>query len=327
MKIAFYSMRDFDELPYVERLSKEYGIDYVWTNEHLNERTITLAEGCDAFSSPPIRVTEADVDQLKAYGVKSFLCSCIGYDHLPVEYIRQQGLHISTTPYPADSVANYAIMLMLMTARRMNQTMLRANVQDFSLKGKMGRDLSSMTVGIIGTGSIGKTVVKHLSGFGCRILAYARHPDEEVKQYAEYVDLDTIYRECDLISLHAALNPGNFHMINEESLAKMMDGVLLVNTARGGLIDTHALVNAIKSGKVGGAGLDVYEDDTKLFYINRISDNLDMDDYNLLRCYPNVIVSPHNAFYTETTIRCMMEEVFVAADCYRSGKPNPYEIL
>ena len=151
--------------------------------------------------------------------------------------------------YPPSGVANYAIMLMLMCCRKMRQILDRNVVQDYTLEGKMGRELSNSTVAVLGTGKIGSTVIRHLSGFGCRMLAYDLYQNPEVAQLAEYADLETIWREADIITLHMPANPEDHHIINRESLSKMKDGVILINTARGDLIDTAALIEA----KIGRA--------------------------------------------------------------------------
>ena len=190
-------------------------------------------------------------------GVKYLLCRSIGYDHIPLETAKKLGMRVAHSHYPPEGVANYAIMLMLMCTRKMNQTMLRAAAQDYTLPGKMGKDLSNCTVGVIGTGKIGRTVIAHLQGFGCKILAYDLYQSDEVAQMAEYVPLDELYARSDVITLHTNATAENHHLINAESLAKMKDGMLIVNTARGALIDEEALIAALESGKVYAAGLDV----------------------------------------------------------------------
>lgn len=326
MKIAFYTFREFDEKNFADRYKEEYGIDYVYTEEYPCESNLALAEGCDAVSITPGRVTKEYVDQWYAMGVRHYLCRSIGYDHLPVDYIYELGCDITISTYPSECVSDYTIMLMLMSLRKMNSIMLRALAQDYSLKGKIGMELRNCTVGIIGTGSIGSSVVEQLAGFRCRILAYSKHPKEELKGQVEYVDLDTLYRESDIISLHTASTPDTFHLLNEEAFGKMKDGVIIINTARGNLIDSTALIAAIETGKVGAAGLDLLEDENGLYYHNRSGDVLNNRELAMLRSFPNVIVSPHTAFYTETTVNQMLYKPFYAMHCYETGKENPFEI-
>lgn len=326
MKIAYYALRPFDELKMVEKYCEEYGYEFVWTSEYPNENNLSLSEGCQAVSFTPAYTPESYVDVYAKNGVKAILTRSIGFDHVPVAYAASKGIKTSNVSYPPECVANYAIMLILMATRKMNETMLRSIVQDYSLKGKLGRDLSEMTVGVLGSGHIGKTVIRHLAAFGCRLLTTGRHPDEEIKKYAEYVDTDTLIEQSDVITLHLASNQETYHIINSESIAKMKDGVIIVNTARGTLIDTDALIAGLKSGKIGGAALDVLEDEKNLYYVNRSEDVIDNDALCILRSYPNVILTPHTAFYTETTVRNMIQKGLYALHCYEQGIENPYEV-
>ena len=235
-------------------------------------------------------------------------------------------MHISTTPYPTECVAEYAVMLLLCSIRKFQQSMLRAAAQDYTLKGKMGQDLCNCTVGVVGTGHIGQIFIKYLQGFGCRVLAYDRFPKKEMEGLAEYVDLDTLYAQSDAISLHVPSNDETYHMINHEAIAKMKDGVIIINTARGNVIDSKALIASLKNGKIGGAGLDVIENEAGLYYCNRMGDHIDNDELAMLRSFPNVIVSPHLAFYVETTVSNMIEKNFIAIDALRKGELSPFEI-
>lgn len=185
--------------------------------------------------------------------------------------------------------------------------MKKADCQDFSLKGKIGKELSVSTVGVIGMGNIGKTVINHLSGFGCRILVYSHFEDEEIKKYADYVSLDELMRKSDIITLHVPGNAENTHLIDAGAFEKMKDDVIIVNTARGSIIDTPALIEALKSGKIGFAALDTFEGETGLYYLDKGSHRIDNDNMALLKSFPNVILSPHMAFYTEQAVSDMIE--------------------
>ena len=223
-----------------------------------------------------------------------------------------------------EGVANYTIMLMLMATRKMNQIMLRAAAQDYSLPGKMGRDLSGCTVGVIGAGKIGRTVLRHLAGFGCRRLAYDLYPSEEPG--VEFVPLDTLLAESDVISLHLNATPENYHLIDAAAIAKMKRGALLINTARGTLIDPEALVAGLESGQIGGAGLDVVEEETDICYYNRCGEPNANRELALLRSFPNVIVSPHTAFYTDVNVASMVESAFEATAHFAAGETEPNEV-
>ena len=308
MKILFYTFRPFDELQYCEPNSRKYGIDYAWTAEAPNPGNLKLAE------------------DFARMGVKYLPCRSIGYDHIPLDAAKRLGLRVSHSHYPPEGVANYTIMLMLMVTRKMNQIMLRAAAQDYSLPGKMGRDLSDCTVGVIGTGKIGRTVIRHLAGFGCKILAYDLYPADEVRALAEYVPLEELYALSDVITLHLNATPENRHLIDAGAIAQMKDGALLVNTARGTLIDPDALIEGLESGKLGGAGLDVVEDENGLCYYNRCGEALANRELNLLRSFPNVIVSPHTAFYTDVNVASMVQSAFEATAAFAAGEDYPCEV-
>ena len=328
MKIAFYCLRKFDELEMVEECSKKYNIDYVYTEEYPNKNNLNLAKDCDAISFVPCEFTKEFADIFSSFGVKYILCRSIGYDHIPLEYVKSKGMKVSSVTYPPDCVANYAIMLMLMASRKMKQITQRSAAQDYSLKGKMGKDISDCTIGIIGTGHIGSCVVKHLSGFGANLLAYNKFGEsDEVKKYAKYADLDYIYENSDIITLHLSSNSETYHIINNESIKKMRDGVIIINTARGTLIDSEALIENIKTGKIGAAGLDVIENENGLYYYNRSDSVLDNNELAVLSSFPNVIVTPHTAFYTETTVRNMIDKTFEALYHYSNNEANPYEVV
>lgn len=327
MKIFFYVLREYDERAFCEKYKKETGIDFDGSPEYPSLENADLARGCDAISFTPCRMTSELVHAFAERGVKYLCCRSIGYDHVNREAVQECGMRLSNISYPPNGVANYAIMLMMMCGRRIKPIMDRAAVQDFSLKGKIGRDISSSTVGVIGTGRIGTTVIRHLAGFGCRILAYDPKPNKEAQEAAEYVSLDTLYRESDFITLHANVTDEDIHMIDADALAEMKDGVILVNTSRGRLIDTKALIMALETGKVGAAGLDVLEEESGLYYYNRIGDVIVNHDMAILRSFPNVILSPHTAFYDEVNVEYMVRGIFESVDGFANGHPTKATIL
>lgn len=326
MKIMFYSLRPFDELPYAEMFKKKYGIDFAWTEDYPGKDNIGLAEGCDAVSSTPCDMSKPYIDAFHDLGVKYLPCRSIGYDHIDMEEAARLGMKVSNVSYAPSGVANYSIMLMMMLLRKIVPILRRAEIQDFQLKGKMGHDISGCTVGVIGTGRIGSTVIRSLSGFGCRILAYDPYQNEEVRKYADYVSADELLARSDIITLHAPANAANYHILNKEAFEKCKDGVLIVNAARGALIDTDALIGALESGKVKGAALDVLEHEPGLYYYNREGDVIRNDEMSILRSFPNVILSPHTAFYTDDAVESMVQGVFESVDCWGKGIRNPHEV-
>lgn len=190
----------------------------------------------------------------------------------------------------------------------------------------LGREFSDCTVGVIGTGRIGKTVIDHLGGFGCKMLAYDIYEQEAVREKAEYVSLDRLIRESDIITLHAPATDDNYHMIDTQAIQKMKDGVIIINCARGALIDTDALIEGIENGKVGFAGLDVVEHESGLYYFNRMGEPLGNPKLAILRSYSNVVVTPHTAFYTDEAVSNMAENSIIGAMKFISGEHSSFEV-
>ena len=326
MKIFFYTLRPWDERPCAERLAAATGIKFDGCEAYPDLENAALAAGCDAVSMTPCDMGPDMVRRFHELGVKYLCCRSIGYDHVDRQTARELGMRVSNVDYPPRGVANFAIMLMMMSLRRVGHILKRGEVQDYSLQGKIGRDLSGCTVGVIGTGHIGRTVLQHLSGFGCKLLAYDLYPNEEAAKYARYVDFDTLCAESDVITLHTNATAQNHHLIDAAALAKMKDGVVIVNTARGSLIDSGALIAALESGHVGAAALDVLENENGLYYYNRSGDPIANPELALLRSFPNVIVSPHTAFYTDVNVASMVKSVFEAVDHFAAGVPEPNEV-
>lgn len=324
MRMFVFSMRTFDELPCFEKYCPQYGIEYDYTTETPCMDNLELAKGYDVVNVITTVFDQPMLKKLHDMGVKCIATRTIGYDHIDVDYAKSLGMGVIHISYSPNSVADYAIMMMLMGLRRMPHIMERANIQDYTLKGKIGRELPDCTVGIIGTGRIGRTVIRHLSGFGCKMLAYDLYENEEVKQYAEYTDLDTLLKNSDVITLHAPATDDNYHMIDASAIEKMKQDVVIINCARGALIDTDALIDGIESGKVGFAGLDVVEHESGLYYFNRMGEPLHNPKLAILRSYSNVLVSPHTAFYTEEAVANMAENSIIGAMKYMNGEDTPY---
>lgn len=316
MKIFVYSLREFDEKAFFDKYCKKYGVEYGYTTETPCLENACLAEGYDVIDIITTTMDKPILDKFKSLGVRCISTRTIGYDHIDVEYAKSIGIGVVNVTYSPATVADYTIMLMLIGCRRLKHIMERAAVQDYTLKGKIGRELGNCKVGVIGTGQIGKMVVKELSGFGCEILAYDVKESDEVKKYATYTDFDNLLKESDIITLHAPALDSTHHMINEAAIKDMKSGVIIINCARGSLIDTDALIAGIESGKVGFAGLDVVEHESGLYYFNRMGEPLNNPKLAILRSYSNVLVSPHTAFYTEEAVSDMAENSIVNAMNY-----------
>lgn len=326
MKLFLYSLRTFDELKYCEKYKKEKNIDFAYTTDYPSLDNLYLAKGYDAISMTPCTISDQMLEVLQNLGVKYITCRSIGYDHINLEKAKACGIRISNVTYSPNGVANYTIMLMLMCLRKIPYILKRTELQDYSLKGKLGRDISNCTIGIIGTGKIGAAVIQHLSGFGAKILAYDAYHNPDVAQLAKYVDLDILLQQSDIISLHLNATANNYHLIDETTLKKMKANATIINTARGSLIDTKALIDALENGSIGAAGLDVIEDENGLYYYNRMGDILDNHDFSILRSFPNVILSPHTAFYTEEDVDDMVRCCFESLEAFALSQRNIYEV-
>jgi D-lactate dehydrogenase len=217
-------------------------------------------------------------------------------------------------------------MLMLMSLRKLKLIQRLAAAQDFSLREVRGTPISRLTVGIMGTGKIGTRVIQHLSGFGCKLLAYDTAQNPEAKKHAVYVTLNELFAQSDIISLHMPATSDTHHIINAEALAKMKDGVYIINTARGMLIDTKALLDAIERQKIGGAALDVVEDEAELYYKVQRATPLKNRELAILKSYPNVIITPHTAFFTDEAVSNMVEISIKSCIEFLNNEPIQWEI-
>lgn len=326
MKLFVYAMREFDELKYFEECREKFGITFEYTTAYPNQENLELARGYDAVSVITNPIDRGILEIWAGMGVKYLATRSIGYEHIDVEAAHSLGIRVCHASYSPNSVANYTIMLMLMGCRNINYILEKSRLQDYSLKGKIGKELSLCTVGVVGTGKIGETLIEHLSGFGCKMLAYDLYEKESVKRYAEYVDLNRLYAESDIITLHVPGMAENYHMINEEAFGKMKDGVMLVNAARGMLVDTDALIAALESGKVGFAALDTVEEEYGLYYLNREEDIIANRHRAVLSAFPNVILSPHMAFYTEQAVSDMVGKTVEAMVMLARGEESLLEV-
>jgi D-lactate dehydrogenase len=326
MKITVYNCRLFDELDRFKKMEQETGVEIICCPEPPSLENIHLAEGAEAIDIITSKMTRELIEAFAKVGVKYMATRTIGYDHIDRAACEEFGIHVSNSPYGPNGVADYTVMLILMTIRKAKRILQRGDLQDYTLMGNLGREMKDLTIGVIGIGNIGKTVVRNLSGFGCKILAYDLYEKEEVKQLADYVDLDTLLAQSDVITFHTPLTEENYHMINKETIAKMKDGAVLINTARGALIDTEALLEGLESGKIGGAGLDVVEDEFGLYYYDHKNDVLANRNIGILRAMPNVTVTHHMAFYTDNCTETVVRDSILSCILFMEGKENPWQV-
>ncbi len=326
MQVTVYNCRDFDEKVYFETYAKELGITLVMCPDAPDMENVKLAAGSDCIDIITSKMSRELIEALAEQGVRYITTRTIGYDHIDLKACKEFGITVGNAPYGPNGVADYAVMLLLMCIRKAGQIMQRSNIQDYTLKGLLGRELKDMTVGIIGTGRIGRTVIQNLSGFGCKMIAYDKYENEDVKKYATYVSLEEIWAQSDIITLHTPQTEETYHLVNRDTIAKMKDGVILINTARGPLVEADALLDALESGKIGAAGLDVVENEFGLYYYDRKNDVLDNRELALLRSYPNVVVTHHMAFYTDNYVETVVADSLKSCACFMQGKDNPWQV-
>ncbi|KYH30440.1 D-specific alpha-keto acid dehydrogenase [Clostridium tepidiprofundi DSM 19306] len=305
-KMVAYSC-SLEEEELFKQYAKEHGIKLIITSQNISEETAGLSLGCRCISiNHSTKVTVPLLDTLYKNGVRYISTRTVGYDHIDIEHANKIGMYVGNVRYSPNSVADYTIMLILMVIRQAKLLLKRTDVQNYSLPEKAGREIQELTVGVIGTGVIGSTVISHLKGFGCKILAYDLYPNEEVCKYGEYVDLDVLLQKSDVITLHMPATKDNYHIIDKENIGKMKRNAVIINTGRGSLVNTTALIEAIEEKKLGGAALDVIENETGLFYENYRGKPLANKEIALLNSFSNVIITPHMAFYTEQAVREMV---------------------
>lgn len=314
------------ERPIFEKNAARYGVDLTLRNEKITEELAHCAEGMDCINvqSSPI-LTDSMYETFRACGVRLAVSRTIGYEHMNLPAAKKTGIAVCNITYSPSSVADYAIMLMLMTTRKIKPMVRRYIAQDYRMDGLLGRELPNLTVGIAGYGRIGQTVARHLSGFGCRVLAWNRTPREDGS--AQFVDLDTLLRESDILTLHLALNRETHHFIDADRIAQMKDGAILINTARGGLVDTPALIEALESGKLGAAGLDMFEGDRDIYYRNYENRLVVQHDKAILDSLPNAVMLPHAAYYTDQAEEDIINNSLEGARRFFAGEENPFRIL
>ena len=300
MKLAFFDTKSYD-IPGFDRYGVPAGIEIKYFEPNLNEDTVSLAAGFDAVCVFVNDTVNAEVvEKLYQLGVKAIVLRCAGFNNVDIKAC-QGKLRVFRVPaYSPHAVAEHAMALLLTINRRTHKAYIRTREFNFSLQGLAGFDLYGKTVGIIGTGKIGKVFAEICKGFGMHILAYDKFPD--LNSGLNYVELPELFEQSDIISLHCPLTDETKHIINAESIARMKKGVTIINTSRGGLINTEDLINGIKEKKVGAACLDVYEEEGDLFYEDFSGHIVQDDKLVRLIAMPNVIVTSHQAFLTNEAL-------------------------
>lgn len=305
VKIAFFDAKSFDEQSF-NQMNKSFGFDIRYYKGHLNIENVMLAKGADVVCIFVNAVVTADViTELINNGVKLIALRCAGFNNVDLNAAKNRIKIVRVPAYSPFAVAEHTLALMLTLNRKIHKAYSRTRDGNFTLNGLLGFDMNGKTAGIIGTGKIARVLIRILYGIGMKILAYDLFPDYEfaAKYDVEYTTLDDLFQRSDIISLHCPLTKETEFLIDEDSISKMKDGVMIINTGRGKLIRTNALIKGLKSKKIGAAGLDVYEEESNYFFEDR--SNIVMDDDVLARLlsFNNVIVTSHQAFFTEEALR------------------------
>ena len=304
MKIAFFDTKNYDK-PSFDKLAAENGIEIKYFETKLNSDTVELAAGADAvcvFVNDT--VDAAVIDRLCELGVKAVALRCAGFNNVDMKHAFGR-IHVMRVPaYSPYAVAEHAMAMLLTSIRRIHKAYIRTRDFNFSLNNMTGFDLHGKTVGVVGTGRIGRVFIDICRGFGMKVLCYDKFPAEGLDNgdTVRYVGLDELFEKSDIISLHCPLTDETYHMIDGESIGKCKKGVVLINTSRGALVDAEALLSAIKSRKVGAACLDVYEEESDLFFEDNSGHIMEDDTLARLISMPNVIVTSHQAFLTEEAL-------------------------
>jgi len=320
MKIAFFSTKIYDR-EFFDRYNTSHEIIYF--EAPLNEQTVNLANGCKAICAfVNDKITVAVITALKNNGVQLIALRSAGFNNVDIAAAKANGITVVRVPaYSPYAVAEHAVALILTLNRKTHKAYNRVREGNFSLDRLTGFDLNGKTVGVIGTGKIGQVFCKIMQGFGCKVLAFDVIASKQLEATGViYLSLIDIFQQADIVSLHCPLNEQTKHIINEQTIAMMKDGVMLINTSRGALVDTPSVIEGMKTGRIGYLGLDVYEQEEKLFF-NDLSENIIQDDDIMrLLSFPNVLITSHQGFFTQEALAEIAKTTLSNLDQFEAGK-------
>jgi len=323
MKICFFDLHEFEK-PFYQEALKQRGWDYTFQSARLEPETVALAQGSDVACCFTNDTISAPVlEKLKAGGVRLIALRAAGYNNVDLAAAARLDLPVVRVPaYSPAAVAEHAVALMLTLNRKIHRAYNRVRELNFSLDGLVGFDMQGKTVGIIGVGRIGQCAARIMRGFGCNVLLSDVQEDREFANSigARYASLDEILKSADIITLHCPLTPQTRHMIGSEQIAKMKPNVLLINTGRGALIDSRALIDALKHHRIGGAGLDVYEEEASVFFTDHSQDGIDDDLLARFLTFPNVVMTSHQGFLTNEALAHIAETTFANITEFERGE-------
>ena len=328
-KIAFYDTKPYDERSFTEA-NEKFGFDIKFYKGHLNMNNVVLTKGADVVCIFVNDTADAEVIRAMAdNGVKLLALRCAGYNNVDLTATVGRMKVVRVPAYSPYAVAEFTVALMLSLNRKIPRATMRTRDGNFSLHGLMGFDMHGKTAGIIGTGKIAKILIQILRGFGMNILAYDLYPDYNFAREHQvvYCSLEELYHSSDIISLHCPLTEQTKYLINDYSISKMKDGVMIINTGRGRLIQTNALIEGLKTKKVGYAGLDVYEEEGQYFYEDKSDKIIDDDTLARLLSFNNVIVTSHQAFFTKEAMANIAHTTLQNVKDFAEGRPLVNEVV
>lgn len=324
MKIALFSAQAYDRRFFDQALQRDFshsGFQLAYLAPSLCADTVALAQGFDAicvFVNDQLDVTV--LEALKAYGVGGILLRCAGFNNVDLDAARRLGLFVARVPgYSPEAVAEHTLALVMTLNRHTHRAYNRVREGNFMLDGLLGFNLHGKTVGLIGTGQIGLATARIFKGFGCRVLGFDPFEAEAFKTLGAYVTLERLLAESDIVSLHCPLTENTRHLIRSETLSVMKPGAMLVNTSRGALIDTLAVIDALKSRQLGALAIDVYEQESQLFFKDRSSDHIDDEVFLRLTTFPNVLITGHQGFFTVEALEQIAGITLSNLQCFAQG--------
>ena len=328
-KIAFFGAKPYDIASF-DKVNEKYNYDIRYYKGHLNPNNVVLTQDTDAVCIFVNDTADAAViDAMVDNGVKLLALRCAGFNNVDLKAAKGKLPVVRVPAYSPYAVAEYSLALMLSLNRKIHRAYWRTRDGNFSLNGLMGFDMHGKTIGIVGTGKIAKILIRLLKGFGMRILAYDLYPDMKFagEEGISYVSLDELYRESDIISLHCPLTDQTKYMIDKDSIDKMKEGVMIINTGRGQLINTNDLIEGLKEKKIAAAGLDVYEEEGEYFYEDKSDKIIDDDVLARLLSFNNVIVTSHQAFFTKEALHNIAETTLQNIEDFRCHRPLVNEVI
>ena len=321
LRVAVFNTKEYDEL-YLTRANQRFGHDLRFFEEGLNPRTTVLADGCDAVCAFVNDDIGADtINALADRGIRLIALRSAGFNHVDLPAAGRRGLVVARVPeYSPHAVAEHCVGLILALNRKVYRAYNRVRESNFSLGGLLGFDLYGKTVGVIGTGAIGTRFAEIITGFGTEVIAVDPYPNSRCLDIGvTYLPIEDVLAQSDIVSLHCPLTPETHHIINADRLAGMKDGVMVINTSRGALIDTTAVIEALKTGKVGYLGLDVYEEEADLFFEDLSEQVLQDDVFSRLLTLPNVLITGHQAFFTAEAMEQIAETTLMNISEFAAG--------